>query len=196
MEQETLALADSLHTLWEANPKKRKLLGLDWGEKRLGLSVSDRLGIIASPLTILTLKQVPPSPKRPSKVARSFKATATKKEAEETKRRIAAANRAALVRIVRSEDPLAVVVGLPVNMDGSLGFQARKVLAFAEDLKAALSLPLIFQDERWSSAAVERLFIDADATRAQRLKRVDKAASAYMLQAVLDYLNKPRVNEG
>ena len=80
-----------------------------------------------------------------------------------------------------------LVVGLPLNMDGSEGRACQSVRQFAVNLLARIDLPLTFQDERLSTAAVERMLVsEADMTRKRRAKLVDKAAAAYILQGALD----------
>ena len=80
-----------------------------------------------------------------------------------------------------------LVVGLPLNMDGSEGRACQSVRQFAANLLARIDLPLAFQDERLSTAAVERMLVkEADMTRKHRAKVVDKTAAAYILQGALD----------
>lgn len=86
----------------------------------------------------------------------------------------------------------AFVLGLPVNMDGSEGPRCQSVRAFARNLLARIDLPLVFWDERLSTAAVTRMMIDADLSRARRAQLVDKAAAAYILQGFLDHLRARR----
>jgi putative Holliday junction resolvase len=81
-----------------------------------------------------------------------------------------------------------LVVGLPVNMDGSEGPRAQSVRAFVRNLARLSPLPAVFWDERLSTAAVERMMIEADASRARRAAVVDKLAAAWILQAALDSL--------
>lgn len=81
-----------------------------------------------------------------------------------------------------------LVLGLPLNMDGSAGPRAQATRAFARNLAAVLPLPLLFWDERLSTAAVTRALIDADASRARRAAVVDQLAAAYILQGCLDAL--------
>jgi putative Holliday junction resolvase len=80
----------------------------------------------------------------------------------------------------------AVIVGLPMNMDGTIGRQARRVIAFAEKIEAALEVPVLQQDERLSTVAAERILIQADVSRATRKRHVDKLAAAVILQGYLD----------
>ena len=81
-----------------------------------------------------------------------------------------------------------VVVGLPLNMDGSEGPRAQSTRSFARHLAPILGIPIAFWDERLSTAAVTRALLDADASRARRGELVDKMAAAYILQGALDRL--------
>jgi putative Holliday junction resolvase len=78
------------------------------------------------------------------------------------------------------------VLGLPVNMDGSEGPRAQATRGFARNIERELGLPILFWDERLSTAAVTRTLIEADASRKRRGEVVDKMAAAYILQGVLD----------
>lgn len=84
----------------------------------------------------------------------------------------------------------ALVLGLPLNMDGSEGPRVQATRAFARSLAALTGLPILFWDERLSTAAVTRTLIAADASRQRRDEVVDKMAAAYILQGVLDRLAK------
>ena len=81
-----------------------------------------------------------------------------------------------------------LVLGLPINMDGTEGPRAQATRAFARNLAKLTPLAIVFWDERLSTAAVERMLIDADTSRAKRDKVVDKLAAAWILQAALDAL--------
>jgi putative holliday junction resolvase len=85
-----------------------------------------------------------------------------------------------------------VVVGLPLNMDGSMSPSAQAARTFARNLLQHVALPLAFWDERMSTMAVERAMIEADLSRAKRDARIDAAAAAYILQGVLDRLRQRR----
>lgn len=80
-----------------------------------------------------------------------------------------------------------IVIGLPLNLDGSESPRTQSVRAFARNL-APLGLPILLWDERWSTQAVTRTLIDADASRARRADLVDKIAAAYILQGAIDAL--------
>ena len=90
------------------------------------------------------------------------------------------------------EHVIGLVVGLPLNMDGSDSPRTQSVRAFARNL-APLELPILLWDERWSTQAVERAMIDADVSRAKRAGKVDALAAAHILQGAIDALaNLPR----
>jgi putative Holliday junction resolvase len=99
-----------------------------------------------------------------------------------------AADRAALERIAGSRDAAGIVIGLPLSMDGRDSPQTQSVRAFARNL-AALNLPILLWDERWSTQAVTRTLIGADTSRARRAELVDKAAAAWILQGAIDALS-------
>ncbi len=94
---------------------------------------------------------------------------------------------ASLRRIVDAESIQGLVVGLPLNMDGSDSPRTQSVRAFARNL-APLELPLLLWDERWSTQAVERAMIAADVSRARRAEKVDALAAAHILQGAIDAL--------
>jgi putative Holliday junction resolvase len=95
----------------------------------------------------------------------------------------------ALFALMEARGAGGLVIGLPVNMDGTEGPRCQSVRAFARNLLRLRDLPIAFWDERLSSAAVNRMLIgEADATRARRADLVDKAAAAWILQGALDRL--------
>lgn len=81
-----------------------------------------------------------------------------------------------------------IVVGLPRRMDGTVGEQAEKVQSFARSLQRVVTQPVIFWDERLTTAAAEKMMIEAGMKRAKRRARIDAAAAALILQGYLDYL--------
>ena len=89
-----------------------------------------------------------------------------------------------------------VVIGLPLNMDGSEGPRAQSTHAFIRNCAPLTPLPFIFQDERLSTAAVTRTLIEQDASRAKRAEIVDKMAAAYILQGALDRLTYMARDQG
>jgi len=137
-----------------------RLLGLDLGEKTIGLAVSDSARRVASPVDTL----------------RRGKFT---KDATE------------LLHLCAERGVGGLVIGLPVNMNGSEGPRCESVRQFAANLIeiAGYTDPIAFWDERLSTAAVERLMVDeADLSRKRRAKSVDRMAAAYILQGALDFL--------
>jgi len=97
-------------------------------------------------------------------------------------------NAAELARLAAEHEVGGIVIGLPINMDGSEGPRAQSARQFAANLAGRLDLPIALWDERLSTAAVTRTLLEADASRARRAELVDKLAAAYMLQGALDYL--------
>ena len=139
------------------------IVGLDLGEKTIGVAVSDLTRTIASPLALI----------------RRAKFTA---DAEQ------------LLKLMESRGAGGLVIGLPINMDGTEGPRCQSVRAFGRNLLRLRELPIAFWDERLSSAAVNRMLIDeADTTRARRAEVVDKAAAAWILQGALDRLRDARM---
>ena len=139
-------------------PRQTRLLGLDIGEKTIGLAVSDSGQSVASPLETI----------RRSKFAKDMER---------------------LKEIIAERKVGALVLGLPINMDGSEGPRCQSVRQFARNLEslAGIDLPLAFWDERLSTQAVERFLIDEqDMTRMRRAEVIDKLAAAYILQGALD----------
>jgi putative Holliday junction resolvase len=107
--------------------------------------------------------------------------------AETIRRTKFTADLAALTAFIQRESVAGLVVGLPLNLDGSDSPRTQSVRAFARNL-APLGLPTLLWDERWSTQAVQRAMIDADVTRARRAEAVDKLAAAHILQGALDAL--------
>ena len=95
---------------------------------------------------------------------------------------------AELQEILGKNGVVALVIGLPLNMDGSEGPRVQSTRAFVRQAHPVLGLPFAFWDERLSTAAVTRALIDQDASRAKRAEVVDRMAAAYILQGVLDRL--------
>jgi putative Holliday junction resolvase len=94
---------------------------------------------------------------------------------------------ASLRRIIDHGHAQGLVVGLPLNMDGTDSPRTQSVRTFARNL-APLELPILLWDERWSTQAVERAMIDADVSRAKRAEKVDALAAAHILQGAIDAL--------
>jgi len=90
---------------------------------------------------------------------------------------------------VRDENVEAIVLGLPLNMDNSVGFQANLVLKFAEQLKKHTDVPIYFQDERLSSFGAKEKMVSAGFTRKKKKKRLDAIAAAEILEAFIEQKN-------
>ena len=95
---------------------------------------------------------------------------------------------ARLLELIAENAAVALVLGLPLNMDGSEGPRAQSTRTFARNLGQKTPLPILFWDERLSTAAVERMLIEADTRRDRRAEVVDKLAASYILQGFLDRL--------
>jgi putative Holliday junction resolvase len=93
-----------------------------------------------------------------------------------------------LIAIAERENIGVIILGLPVNMDGSEGPRCQSTRAFARNFAKLSPIPIVYWDERLSTAAVERMLIQADASRAKRDQVIDKLAAAWILQAALDSL--------
>jgi putative holliday junction resolvase len=135
----------------------KRLLGLDLGEKTIGLALSDPLLTVATPFDTL-------------------------------KRGKFASDASQLDRIIGAHLIGGLIVGLPLNLDGSDGPSAQSARAFGRNWTAHSDIPLVFWDERLSTLAVTRTLLDADASRRRRAEVVDKMAAAYILQGALDRL--------
>lgn len=108
--------------------------------------------------------------------------------AETVKRRKFTQDLDQLRAILDAQQIVGLVVGLPLNLDGTDSPQTQSIRAFARNLDQALDLPILLWDERWSTQAVERAMIDADMTRKKRAERVDAAAAGFILQGAIDAL--------
>ncbi len=134
-----------------------RLLGLDVGEKTVGLALSDLSRMIATPMETI----------RRSKFSKDVE----------------------LLRSIINEHEVAgLVIGYPVNMDGSQGPRCQSIRQFAKNVAAKIDLPIVLWDERMSTMAVERTLLAADMSRKRRAEVVDKMAASYILQGAMDYL--------
>lgn len=95
----------------------------------------------------------------------------------------------ALLAALAKDEVGAVVIGLPVNMDGSEGPRVQATRAFVRNMERLTALPFAFWDERLSTVAAERALLEMDLSRAKRAQRVDSAAAAFILQGALDRLH-------
>ncbi len=95
----------------------------------------------------------------------------------------------AIATLAAAQQVKGLVIGLPLNLDGTDSPRTQSIRAFARNLKPT-GLPILLWDERWSTQAVTRTLIDADASRARRAELVDKMAAAYILQGAIDALTR------
>ena len=93
-----------------------------------------------------------------------------------------------LLEIIRDNNIAGIILGLPLNMDGSEGPRAQSSRAFARNLSTKTNVPVAFWDERLSTEAVTRTMLEADLSRSRRAQVVDKLAASYILQGALDNL--------
>lgn len=123
-------------------------------------------------------------------VAMSDELLMTAQGAETIYRKDAGTDMDAIVKLVTDNGVGEVVVGLPLNMDGSEGPKAREVIAFAAELSRVVSVPVKTWDERLTTVQVERVMLEADTSRAKRKKHADKLAAQVILQSYLDSRTK------
>lgn len=97
---------------------------------------------------------------------------------------------AALLKIATAHQVVGLVIGLPLNLDGTEGPRVQSTRAFVRNLASLTPLPVVLWDERLSTLAVTRTLLEADASRARRAAVVDKMAAAYILQGALDRLDR------
>lgn len=133
-----------------------RLLGIDFGSKRIGIATSDYTGVLASPLTVLD---------RSGDMKRDHKR---------------------IVELVVEEEAVAVVVGLPIDLSGKNGIAAQHVLLETKQLATVLDVPVLTYDERMTSAAANRQLADLGVSAKKRRITVDKFAAAFILQSYLD----------
>ncbi|MHB1111182.1 MAG: Holliday junction resolvase RuvX [Devosia sp.] len=95
-----------------------------------------------------------------------------------------------IVQLIAENEAVAVILGLPLNMDGSEGPRAQSTRAFARNLAQKIAIPMAFWDERLSTSAVTRTLIEADVRRDRRAEVVDKLAASYILQGALERLRR------
>ena len=96
-------------------------------------------------------------------------------------------DKAALAAIIATRQTKGIVIGLPLNMDGSESPRSQSTRAFAKNIED-IGLPILLKDERWSTQAIEREMIAADMSRAKRAEKIDSGAAAFILQGAIDAL--------
>jgi len=132
-----------------------RILGLDIGEKRIGVALSDPLAMTAQGFKTINRVSI-------------------KKDIEE------------IEKIINDYEIKKIVVGLPLNMDGSIGDSCEIVKKFSEKLRNKFNLEIIYIDERLTTVSATRVLLEADVKRKNRKNVVDKIAASYILQSYLD----------
>ncbi|ABO49313.1 Holliday junction resolvase YqgF [Desulforamulus reducens MI-1] len=132
-----------------------RIMGLDVGDKTIGVALSDPLGWTAQGLEVIRRDTIEKDMNR-------------------------------LAQIISEYSVERILVGMPKNMNGTVGSQGEKVLAFIEKVKEKIDLPIKTWDERLSTVAAEKMLIQADVSRGKRKKVIDKMAAAVILQGYLD----------
>ena len=133
------------------------LLGLDLGEKTIGVASCDPARRVATPVETIKRKKFTPDAER-------------------------------IAILAAERDAVGVVMGLPLNMDGSEGPRAQSTRSFVRNLARIFDLPVAFWDERLSTAAMERDLIALDVSRAKRAENIDAVAASFILQGAIDRL--------
>ncbi len=136
---------------------KTRILGLDVGERRIGLAIGDEVGLLATPFH-----------------------TVQRRNLEQAI--------AEIISLVQKEEVGRIIVGVPLSLDGSMGPQANRTMAFFEALKAVSPVSIKTWDERFSSAEAEHRLREAGVSPSRNKGRVDASAAAVILQAYLDAL--------
>jgi putative Holliday junction resolvase len=147
-----------------ALPRDRAVAGLDLGDKTIGVAISDRRRMAATPVTVI----------------RRVKFTQ---------------DAAALLKLLTEREVAGIVLGLPLNMDGSSGPRVQTTQAFARNLEKLTPLPITYWDERLSTVAAERALLEGDASRKKRAEVIDQVAASYILQGALDRLARLEVTD-
>lgn len=132
-----------------------RIIGLDVGEKRIGVALSDELAIAAHPFTVIVRDGL-----------------------EKDLRKIE--------EIFQEYSVAGIVVGLPLNMNGTIGESAKRVLSFTDSLKKKLPVSVETWDERLTTVSSEKVLLEADLSRQKRKKVIDKVAATLLLQCYLD----------
>jgi putative Holliday junction resolvase len=134
-------------------------MGLDYGDRKIGVAVSDMFGWTAQGLEVV-------------------------------ERRRDGAEMQRIADLVREQEVEEIVVGLPKNMNGSIGPRGEICIAFADQLRDMLNLPVHLWDERLTTVSAERTLLEADVSRKKRRQVVDKMAASLILQNYLDSKSK------
>ena len=137
---------------------KSRLIGLDLGSKRIGVSICDEKQLIATPF-------------------KTIKRSTAKEVINELK------------NIIEENDIKGIIIGNPVNMDGSLGRSAQSVKDTSENIEKNINIPICLWDERLSTVGAFNLSSQLDVNISKREKKIDENAAAFILQGAIDFLN-------
>ena len=137
---------------------KCRLIGLDLGSKRIGVSICDEKQLIATPF-------------------KTIKRSTAKELIDELK------------LIIKENDIKGIIIGNPLNMDGSLGSSAQSVKDISNNIENSINLPICLWDERLSTVAAFNLSSQLDINVSKREKKIDENAAAFILQGAIDFLN-------
>ena len=148
----------TIEDLKKKQSNKVRLLGLDLGSKRIGISICDENQSIATPLKTLNK-------------------TTNDNLINELK------------ALINENNIKAIIVGDPINMDGSHGKSSHSVKSIATNISKAIKLPICLWDERLSTVGAFNLSSDLDVNVSKRIKNIDQNAAAFILQGAIDYLN-------
>ncbi len=141
-----------------------RLLGIDYGQRRIGLALSDPSQFLSS----------------------TYKTIENKKSKTALKE---------ISDIAVSQNISAIVIGLPLHMNGSVGERAQQVIQFQVDLAKQIDVPYFFWDERWSTASAEKSMLETGKSPSRNRDKIDQVAAAFILQSFLDRINYMRRNQ-
>lgn len=133
-----------------------RLMGLDVGDKRIGVAISDPLGITAQGISTVIRQE------------------GSSRDIDEIK------------RLINEYQVEKIVIGLPKNMNNTIGSRGEKVMEYARTIEKKCSRPVVFFDERLTTVAAEKMLIEADVSRKKRKGVVDKIAAVYILQSYME----------
>lgn len=136
-----------------------RIMGLDVGDKTIGIAISDPLLITAQSLKTIKRENI-------------------KKDIE------------SIVDIINKYNIKKIVIGIPKNMNNTIGPQSKKVLNFADKLRKRVNLDIVMEDERLTTIQAEKILIEGDVKRKNRKKIIDKVAATYILQSYLDRMRR------
>ena len=144
-----------------------RVIGLDYGTKTVGVALSDALGITAQPVETITRKEE-------NKLRKTY---------------------ARIEEIISQNDVDRIVVGLPKNMNNTVGERAEACKDFADKLERRTGIPVVMWDERLSTVSAEHVLIESGVRRENRKAVIDKIAACVILQSYLDYIANNNAGE-